>query len=614
MKKIFTLIATALFAVGAQAQTEKYAVEEGFTPTDGQEVQATASVKLVYGPKADWKAAAATGASDPKFSEADGFPVFVVGDANPKSDKDKNFTPGNAATLPAKGTYYSLTASQSGILEVAVKINGGKVFYIADAADGMNYSADAVLTNTDGETVALGGDFKVASTFYGFVKIGIQKDQTLMFFCSASKLGFFGFRFTPGEVTEDEGTPHAAQAWDFMSKLSDTDKTNIKADSKWEVEEKKNDNEETTAFDYKYTEKFEGVPATANGAELELTKGLKFRTGAGKFEYYDEQRLAFAGNGHGPIIPDCAKGDEVKIRFKAKDGAGFEVGNLELNSGTIMATEVGVFEAVFTVKKKGEVSFASVTGAELLALSVNADLPAAPIWTIAGAKPLLGSEWKQDDEANDMSTTDALKYTLVKENVTLEANVGYEYKVAKNHAWGESYGANGGSSNAVLKVDETGVYTVTFTFTADNRKALTAHVEKTGEAEVVEHTWSVVGDLTGGWEEDYFMEKGEDGIYTLNFNNVNAGTYEFKVRADQAWSINYPKDNVVVTVEVDGSTVTVTFNEETKEVKAEVTAPSAINSVKAGKTAAVRYNLAGQKVNASYQGVVIENGKKMIQK
>ena len=110
------------------------------------------------------------------------------------------------------------------------------------------------------------------------------------------------------------------------------------------------------------------------------------------------------------------------------------------------------------------------------------------------------------------------------------------------------------------------------------------------------------------------MEKGEDGIYTLNFNNVNAGTYEFKVRADQAWSINYPKDNVVVTVEVDGSTVTVTFNEETKEVTAEVTAPSAINSVKAGKTAAVRYNLAGQKVNASYQGVVIENGKKMIQK
>ena len=364
MKKIFTLIATALFAVGAQAQTEKYAVEKDFTPTDNQEVQATASVKLVYGPDGKWKAAAETGANDPKFSEADGFTYFVVGDNAPKTTKDKKFTPGNPSTLPEKGTYYSLTASQSGILEVAMIINGNKIFYIADAADGMNYSADAVLTNTAGENVALDGSLKLANKFYGFAKIGIQKDQTLMFFCDGSKLSLFGFRFTPGEVTEDEGTPHAAQAWDFMSKLSETDKNNIKADSKWEVEEKKNDNEETTAFDYKYTEKFEGVPATANGAELELTKGLKFRTGAGKFEYYDEQRLAFAGNGHGPIIPDCAKGDEVKIRFKAKDGAGFEVGNLELNSGTIMATEAGVFEAVFTVKKKGEVSFSSVTGAE----------------------------------------------------------------------------------------------------------------------------------------------------------------------------------------------------------------------------------------------------------
>ena len=33
------------------------------------------------------------------------------------------------------------------------------------------------------------------------------------------------------------------------------------------------------------------------------------------------------------------------------------------------------FEATVTVKKKGEVTFASVGGADILALSVNADLP-----------------------------------------------------------------------------------------------------------------------------------------------------------------------------------------------------------------------------------------------
>jgi hypothetical protein len=123
-----------------------------------------------------------------------------------------------------------------------------------------------------------------------------------------------------------------------------------------------------------------------------------------------------------------------------------------------------------------------------------------------------------------------------------------------------------------------------------------------------------MGTINGDWDTDTDMTKGDDGLFTATFTDVLAGTYKFKVRVDHDWAIAYPSSDYEFTVENDGSIVTITFNEETKEVKAEVTAPSAINSVKAGKTAAVRYNLAGQKVNASYQGVVIENGKKMIQK
>lgn len=374
MKKIFTLIATAMVAMSGYAQTESYAVAEGFVPEDGQTVEATASVTLMYGADGAWKNSS-PGEADPKFTD---FPFYVVGDNNPKTSENKGFTPGNAATLPQKGTYYTFTAKQSGTLEVAIKLNASKSLYIADAADGMNYSASAVLTNTEGATVELSSSFQVSSSFTGFAKIGILKDQSLLVFCAGSKLSFFGFKFTPGEITEDPGTPHAAKAWDFMSKLSETDKANITADAtNWDIVTVTDaETGEVKGTNYKYKNKLEGVAVMANGAELELTAGLKFRTGAGKFEYYDGERLAHGGNGHGPIIPECGKDDVVKFRFKTTEASrGFEVGNLELTAGSLISDDKGVYEATMSVKKKGDVTFASVTGADILALAINAELP-----------------------------------------------------------------------------------------------------------------------------------------------------------------------------------------------------------------------------------------------
>lgn len=382
MKKIFTLFAAIMVAMGmnAQEETVKYAVEEGFTPSDGQKVENT-YITLEYGNDGSWKAATAVGETDPKFSEEDGFPFYVVGNGNPKSSNNKNFTPGNAATLPVTGTVYSFYAPDvSGSLEIAIKLNSNKSFYIADAESAMNLSADAVLTNTDGEVVTLNSSFQVGSAFTGFVKIDIKQYQTLMVFCAGSKLSFFGYRFTPGEVIEDTGTPHEPQAWNFTSKLSQTDIDNITADTEnWEVIVTTDEETgEVKSTNYKHTPKFEGTAATANGVELELTKGLKFQTGAGKFEYYDGQRLAFGGNGHGPIIPECAKDDVVKIRYRVNDAArGFEAGNLELTDGLLIGDAKDTFEATMTVKYKGDATLSSVAGADMLGLAVNTDLPSA---------------------------------------------------------------------------------------------------------------------------------------------------------------------------------------------------------------------------------------------
>ena len=299
--------------------------------------------------------------------------------------------------------------------------------------------------------------------------------------------------------------------------------------------------------------------------------------------------------------------------FKNSEGTAVEMtDDSEAKGGKIVAEKtLGVVE--FDAEA-GHTYYMFCTGSKLgmvgYIFTPSSSAPAEPeIWTVAGTQPLVDNSWDPADANAEMKTTDGVNYTYVKEDIVLEKGTNYQFKVVKGHAWGEEYP----SSNYEFSVNETAKYTVTVTFNAES-KEVAANAVKTGEAQAVEHTYSVIGTINGNWDTDTDMTKGEDGVYTAVFEDVAAGSYKFKVRQDHDWGVAYPSSDYALTVDVDGSTVTVTFNGETQEVKAEVAAPSAINSVKAGKTAAVRYNLAGQKVNASYQGVVIENGKKMIQK
>ena len=232
-------------------------------------------------------------------------------------------------------------------------------------------------------------------------------------------------------------------------------------------------------------------------------------------------------------------------------------------------------------------------------------------WTVAGSSTILGSTWNPGDTSNDMTTTDGVNYTLVKENCTLEKGSTYEYKVVKNHAWGEEYP----SSNATLTVDETAIFKVTFSFNSET-KEVSATAVKTGEAGVIEHTYDVKGDFFGdeAWSNTYPMTKGNDGLWTVVIENLDAGNYEFKVREDNSWDISYPGSNYQVTVEANGSSLTIVFNPETKTIEATVSDVTGINTIKTAQQTAVVYNLAGQKVSENYKGVVIMNGRKMIQK
>lgn len=239
------------------------------------------------------------------------------------------------------------------------------------------------------------------------------------------------------------------------------------------------------------------------------------------------------------------------------------------------AAEADTYAALPLEVEEGYTYLIWVAGSKLMLAAIDfvtGEAPANDVWTVAGVTSLVGVEWDPTAAANDMNTTDGVTYTLVKEGVVLEKGIGYEFKVAKDHAWTESYGAEGG--NAKLTVEETGTYTVTFTFNADTKEITTA-AEKTGEAEIGEKTYSVIGTINGSWDTDTDMEKGADGVYTAVFENVAAGEYKFKVRVNHDWGENYGNGddgdgNTVINVENDGSTVTVTFNPENKELKCEI--------------------------------------------
>ena len=236
-----------------------------------------------------------------------------------------------------------------------------------------------------------------------------------------------------------------------------------------------------------------------------------------------------------------------------------------------------------------------------MVLTANAE----DTYVVAGVEVMMGSNWNGADANNQMTSTDGLTYTLVKENLKLETGVDYGFKVVKN---GATWIPNG--DNIIIEVDETGIYTVTFTYVV-GESAPTATAKKTGSAEATKHTYGIIG-WENDWKNDITMTESPDGTWTAVITGVAAGTYEFKVRADGQWNIEYPKgegNNETVTVDKDNTTVTIVYVEAPQGITVTQTVPTAIDRVNAEAENAPAYNLAGMKAN---KGLVIKNNKKYI--
>ena len=89
----------------------------------------------------------------------------------------------------------------------------------------------------------------------------------------------------------------------------------------------------------------------------------------------------------------------------------------------------------------------------MLCMAATVPQLCAQPFTVAGSDTqALGTSWDPGNTNNDMTLYSGDMYYLLK-TVTYPSNGSYQYKVALNHNWSVSYGANGGGDNINYSVN-----------------------------------------------------------------------------------------------------------------------------------------------------------------
>lgn len=222
-------------------------------------------------------------------------------------------------------------------------------------------------------------------------------------------------------------------------------------------------------------------------------------------------------------------------------------------------------------------------------------------WTLVGTLP--NANWQVDNSDYDlkMSSSDSSIYTYSCDfKPDKDENGNYketecQFKIAKDHAWTESYGISGKSENMSFKFKEP--CTVYFEFNNKTHltiaKATNGEIYKVFTDKTTEYDFnglSVIGQqsLTGyNWLESgkelEAAEKGQlkeissgSGIYTVSFDNVKMGqNYAYKVieNAVDKGSNNYFSIKNHLTDPDAVCTVTFTYDSHTKETTVSAKVP-----------------------------------------
>ena len=145
-----------------------YALQEGDTFASGTTVEVKGAddevlATITYGE-------AVEGAADFKAAKTDnqvmGYTAFTEG----------NGVNGNKTG----GTFYTIVPVYDGIITVAVVLNANKAFYVEE----------------DGTPLEVFNGYTVPEKYYGTFTFNVKADKSYKFYCTGSKLGFYGFDYS----------------------------------------------------------------------------------------------------------------------------------------------------------------------------------------------------------------------------------------------------------------------------------------------------------------------------------------------------------------------------------------------------------------------------------
>ena len=155
--------------------------------------------------------------------------------------------------------------------------------------------------------------------------------------------------------------------------------------------------------------------------------------------------------------------------------------------------------------------------------------PIPDVWTVVGAKGLLGTDWNLNDANNNMTLQADGTYQLVKTDIVLAAG-NYDYKAAKDHAWTTSVPQSG---NQVLKITTSGTYDVVFVLNVAAKKLTATATLK--QEEVIIPTIQLAGDMTSWGDAPVTLVMAADSLTATATIKLDAKTYEFKMIVGGNW-------------------------------------------------------------------------------
>ena len=182
MKKFFTLIAVAMMAVCANAQGT-YAVQNGDPGVAaGTQEKSVENITMTWGVAggADFK-----GGNKKSAVLQDQLGATGYCEGNGENGK------------VASGTVYFFEPAINGYITVGYVLNANKAFYIQECSG--ETPQDVTFTTVDAEgsavELACGGKLEEKLTG-GLSTFEVSKGKKYAVYCSGSKLGFFGFKFS----------------------------------------------------------------------------------------------------------------------------------------------------------------------------------------------------------------------------------------------------------------------------------------------------------------------------------------------------------------------------------------------------------------------------------